>query len=107
MDHWTKTGIRDKPLSTGIYGEVDGLFRTKIYTDTAAFTFNGINDKRFANGVPSAQIPAQAALDAFVRTNNSRSSPLKIVAFFYIGVHEQMKIGGIHIRITKNFVFSQ
>jgi hypothetical protein len=79
MDHWARTGIRNKPFPAGFYGEVDGLFRTKINTDTATLTFNGVDFKRFANGIPSAQISAKAALGAFIRINAGRMAGHEIM----------------------------
>jgi hypothetical protein len=57
MDQRAKTGVRDEPFAAGVEREVNGLFRTKIYTDATALALNGVYFIVFTNGIPTAQIP--------------------------------------------------
>jgi len=107
MDHGTETGIRDEPLTTGFKREVNGLFRTEIETNAAAFTLNGIYLIIFTDSVPPAQIPAQVAFGTLILIDPGRMTSLKILPFSGCGRHDQVKICRVHISIAENLVFSQ
>jgi hypothetical protein len=76
-------------------------------TNPAPFAFNGVHLEGFTDGLPSAKLAAAAALGALLLVNGGGMTALKIMSFTHVGIHDEMKISGVDIGVTQDFVFRQ
>jgi hypothetical protein len=76
-------------------------------TNTTAFALDGVDFKIITDGIPAAQIKTYTAIGTFILIDNRRMARLENMPLSDLGIHDQMKIGRIHIGIAKNLVFSQ
>jgi len=76
-------------------------------TDPTPFTGNGVHLEFCVNGLELTQLPALTALAAKILIDQGCTAALEIMTGLNRGFDNKVKIGGVHIRIAKNFIFGQ
>jgi hypothetical protein len=94
-------------MAAALHRKINGRNRTEIDADATTFTADGVNLKLLADGIEAAEIEAGTATGTTIQIDKCFAAAHKIGALLNFGLHQQMEIGSIDIRITQDAVFRQ
>jgi len=109
MDHEPEAAVAHVPVTTVIIGKIDGLLRTELHADAAAFTMviNKESPVMRTYRFETAQIGTLATTDAVLLTDPGAVSRDERRAFLDLRLQQDVQVGRIHIQVTDDLAFGQ
>ena len=97
--------MRNEPVTGEALLHGDGLSRTYLVAEGAAFAGNRVNFEIF-DGVETAHLFAEATLGALLLVDHRNLPAPELVFIFDRWVQQQVEVGSVHIAVGQCLVFS-